>query len=421
MPSLEGATAVAGQSDTGTTSTEPEIQFPPVTRDHILNCSYDSWFPKYRQHALKSRIIKLSPEFINYLREDGIILADDNEAQDERPEEEEWTASAATSQRQRPPESDSDSESEPETESRPPNERFPELHQQIADTIRELGGAVVPKLNWSSPKDAAWISPYHNTMKCATPNDIYLLLKSSNFVSYDLEHAFTDTTDVTPSSAQSRPFQPILVLRPFFNPHPALEFRCFVKHRSLFGISSRDLNYYPFLEALRPAIVRKISDFFEDRLRFTFPDGSFAFDVYIPEDGDAVDGLGRVRLIDINPWAPRTDSLLFDWVELLEFKIPSPIIGSVVNQEELDEVSGTEETTDEDEADDLVPELRLIEKDNPASYNFSSSQYSAHKLPKEVVDASTAGEGGLREFMQRWREMTEAEGGGDVWETGRQQ
>jgi hypothetical protein len=25
---------------------EEELQFPPVTRDHILHCSYDYWFPK---------------------------------------------------------------------------------------------------------------------------------------------------------------------------------------------------------------------------------------------------------------------------------------------------------------------------------------------------------------------------------------
>lgn len=24
-----------------------EVQFPPVSRDHILNCSYDKWFPEY--------------------------------------------------------------------------------------------------------------------------------------------------------------------------------------------------------------------------------------------------------------------------------------------------------------------------------------------------------------------------------------
>src|SRR6187402_528823 len=32
--------------------------------------------------------------------------------------------------------------------------RFEDIHQLIKDTITELDGSVVPKLNWSSPKDA---------------------------------------------------------------------------------------------------------------------------------------------------------------------------------------------------------------------------------------------------------------------------
>ncbi|KAL9949424.1 hypothetical protein D7B24_003790 [Verticillium nonalfalfae] len=430
MPSLEAVAAGLSESHANpnaTASDVPEIAFPPLTRDHILNCSYDSWFPRYRTSALKSRIIKLTPDFVKYIGEDGIILADDDETQqDDRPDEEEWASSGASTRQA--PDSDSDSDDdEPEADTRPPNERFPEIHQEIKDKIRELGGAVVPKLNWSSPKDAAWISPHQNTLKSTSPNDIYLLLKSSSFVSHDLEHAFDDTVDTSPStSSQSRPFQPVLVLRPFFSPHPALEFRCFVKHRILIGLCSRDQNHYPFLEALRPALVSKVRSFFDDKLQLTFPDGCFVFDVYVPEDSDARDGLGRVRLIDVNPWAARTDSLLFDWGELLTFDVPRPILGSVVSPHEFREDVGAgaddedATTEDEDEADELVPELRLMERDNPSSANFSSAQYSAHKLPKEVVDASTAGEGGLREFMQRWRDMTASEGGGDVWESPQQ-
>ncbi|KAK1509713.1 hypothetical protein CTAM01_01836 [Colletotrichum tamarilloi] len=428
MPSLEGLTEGQPTLDAinnATAQETEELTFPPVTKEHVLNCSYDSWFPKYRTVSIRSRIIKLSPDFVQYIRDDGIILADDDEPQEDEAEEE-WSASSNTAgapRRNQHLEED-DSDDEPEADCRPPNERFPEIHQEIKERIKELGGSVAPKLNWSAPKDAAWISPHQNTLKCTTPNDIYLLLKSSSFVSHDLEHAFEDTV---PSSA-NRLFQPVLVLRPFFAPNPALEFRCFVKHRTLIGLCQRDWNYYPFLDGLRPALVSKITDFFEDRLRFTFPDGSFTFDVYVPGDSDSRDELGKVRLIDINPWAPRTDSLLYSWVELLEFKVPGPILGSVVNEEEIIRIgpganeedlvdgSGVEETTDDEDVDELVPELRLVEKDNPAAFNFSTPQYSAHKLPKEVVEASMSGDGGLREFAQRWKEMTEAEGGGDVWE-----
>ncbi|XXG96508.1 RNA-splicing factor [Hypoxylon texense] len=426
MPTFTNA-----QSTSGTASST--VQFPPITRDHILNCSYDSWFPKYRMSCIKSRIIPLSPEFVEYIREDGIILADDDGAE---PEDDEWESTPSTF---RPPveevdsDSESDSDEEDEAPRLPPNQRFPELHQAIKDKIAELGGAVAPKLNWTAPKDAAWISPHQNTIKCTSPNDIYLLLKSSNFITYDLEHAFDDCTSSnnnnTPSvpanSNAPPPFKPVLVLRSYFNPHTAMEFRCFVKHRNLVGISQRDLSFYEFLGDLRADIVARVSQLFNHKLRYTFPDGCFTFDVYIPE-GEEEEGetLSRARLIDINPWAPHTDSLLFDWGELLDMEVPGPVLGVVGADEappaggdDADETSSDEDEDDNDE-DDFVPELRLVEKEDPAAFNFSSPQYSAHKLPKDVVDASLAGEGGMRDFARKWREMTEYRENVADWEMG---
>lgn len=403
---------------------DPDIAFPPVTKDHILNCSYDAWFPKYRNSCLKSRIVNLPPEFVSYLLEDGIILTDnDGEG---GAEDEEWHSAGAFTTRPRVQEIDSsddedeDGENSPgRSERLPPNKRFPTTHREIIEKIAELGGAVAPKLNWSSPKDAKWISPHQNTLKCTSPDDIYLLLKSSSFVSHDLVHAFDGCTDAAPT----RPFRPVLVLRPFFTPHVALEFRCFVKHRSLVAISQRDLNYYDFLSGLRSALTSKIDAFFQDTLRLTFPDSSFTFDVYVPESHFADDGLGKVRLIDINPWAARTDSLLFDWQELLAWDVVKPLYGSASRREEAADESADDSLASGTEDDDGAgagagvggPELRLIEKDDPAAFNFSSAQYSAHKLPKEVVDASLAGEGGIVEFARQWKEMTEGKGG-DIWE-----
>lgn len=395
---------------------------------------------RYRSSCIKSRIIKLSPEFIEYIREDGIILASDD-GQSVGDEDDDWEPTSTAYSRHSPEDAEEDSDSEEdEAEAKaprlPPNERFPEIHQAIKDIIKELGGQVAPKLNWSSPKDAAWISPHQNTIKCTAPNDVYLLLKSSNFITHDLEHAFDGT--VTTSSSLNQPavtsvsdlgFQPVLVLRSFFTPHQALEFRCFVKQRNLVAIAQRDLNHYNFLLKLRPAIIARIKDLFDSRLRLTFPDGNFCFDVYIPEvhnlnddtddseEEDPGKKLGRARLIDINPWAPRTDTLLFGWDELLDLHVPKPLIGVGSTNEGIEEgvvrlhigeqpsPSDDDLTTEDEEEEDFEPELRLVEKDDPAAYNFSSPQYSAHKLPKEVVDASTSGAGGLREFAQQWNEM----------------
>lgn len=430
MPSFENG-STAQESSGSAPAQQPLAQFPPVTRDHILNCSYDAWFPRYRTSCLKSSIIRLSPEFVDYLREDGIILADEEatsrEADGDEEAEDEWEPSIATGVFQPQPGSDSDSDSEDggghQARRLPPNLRFPELHQRIKDEIKRLGGQVVPKLNWSSPKDATWIMMDKNTMRCTTPDDVYLLLKSSSFISHDLENAFDGCIPApnhrhqraggTPDGPATLGFAPVLVLRPYFKPQTALEFRCFVKQRNLVAISQRDLKHYPFLAGLRESIVNRVTDLFENVLRFTFPDGSFVFDVYIPEGFDgASDGLSRARLIDINPWAPRTDSLLFDWEELLDMQVLRPVLGTRGEGDGYNAApesqSDAGETTDEDEGeDDLEPELRLVDEDDPITSNLLSSQYSAHKLPKDVVDASAAGEGGLRVFAEEWKRMVD--------------
>ena len=52
------------------------------------------------------------------------------------------------------------------------------------------------------------------------------------------------------------------------------------------------------------------------------------------------------------------------------------------------------------------PEFRLVRKNDPEAYSFSTPQYSAHKMPKDVVDASASGDG-LREFARDWKEILE--------------
>ena len=33
------------------------------------------------------------------------------------------------------------------------------------------------------------------------------------------------------------------------------------------------------------------------------------------------------------------------------------------------------------------PEFRLVQRDDPEAYQFNSTKYSAHKIPRDVVDA----------------------------------
>lgn len=276
-----------------------------------------------------------------------------------------------------------------------PSIHWRETHDNIQRLIDELGGKVAPKLNWSAPKDATWINAT-NSMQCTSPNDVYLLLKSSDFITHDLQHAFDDTAeeemqngDESSSISKTPSVHYHLILRKWILLNPAVEFRVFVRNRTIIAVCQRDLNHFDFLFEMREKLLHIILSFFNEKIRDGFPDSNYTFDVYIPPPHD------RVWLIDFNPWAPRTDPLLFSWLELLSMQEPS---GS------LDE--DTEATSDDDddvEELDTLPELRLVRRDDPEAYSFATPQFSAHKLPLDVVNA-TSTDGDLREFANKWEE-----------------
>lgn len=389
------ASSGSSSSDSPLDAEQPltQLPFPPLTRAHVLHCSYHYWHPLYRTQTPKARLIPLSAPFVSYLRSDGIVLpAENHESQLSSTDADSGIFSASTS----PADSDGEDE-EPD-----PSFEWLEIHRKIRDTIDELKGSVHPKLNWSAPKDATWIAAT-NSMECSSPNDIYLLLKSSDFVTHDLEQALYGCVEEAdgqaadaPDSGESIPYH--LVLRKTI---PALvtslEFRCFVRRRKLLCICQRDLNHYAFLPDLVPKLRRKIHAFFEEKLRDTFPDENFVFDVYVPAPHD------RVWLMDINPWAVRTDPLLFSWLEILQMRGPDAMEAST--DEESDSTDGTDHSEEVDEDMGYTPEFRLVNRDDPEAYTFNATQYSAHKLPKDVVDASGDGQAGLRDFMGQWREI----------------
>ncbi|WPH00753.1 Hypothetical protein R9X50_00358300 [Acrodontium crateriforme] len=399
--------------DMATTPTEnpdklTHLPFPPVTRAHILNCSYHSWHPKYRTITPKARLIPLTQPFLDYLRSDGIILPDDEVRESQQ---ENWSDhdSGIFSSSDNPDAQDSDSEDDGDGDVAA---EWRDVHNNIKSVIAELGGNVVPKLNWSAPKDATWMNA--NSMECRQPNDVYLLLKSSDFITHDLEHAFDDCAETPEDSTSQLQIPYHLVLRKYVQVNPSVEFRCFVRRRRLLAMCQRDLNHFEFLFPMQHKLASLIQEFFDVRLRDTFPDENFAFDVYVPAPHT------KAWLVDINPWAPRTDPLLFSWLELLEMDEP-PVIDANDESEQFVRLSlnpsgKSESTTEEDDAyseDDedsdfdeeiWLPELRLIKRSDPEAFAFSTQQYSAHKMPKDVVDAAAGGEG-LREFARDWQNI----------------
>jgi hypothetical protein len=349
----------------------------------------------------KQRLIPLSKAFISYLRADGIILPPESSVSTNTPTEDQDDGYSSE-----------DSEPDPST-------AWSETHTAIQNTIHELGGHVYPKLNWSAPKDATWIAA-NNSMECTSANDIYLLLKSSDFVTHDLEQAFADCTDDLPERVEADIPYHLSLRKAVPAMLTSMEFRCFVRRRRLVGLCQRDLNHYDFMAELVPTLQDLIYDFFNEKLKDTFPEESFVFDVYVPKP---VPG-GKVWLIDINPWAQRTDPLLFSWLELLnmpELEEEPELEGGFVRLSLRDGSVGAfatavegqqtivmdEEESGDDDAEELpwLPEIRLVKRDDPETYTFNTPLYSAHKLPKDVVDAGMSGEGGIRDFLNRWEKI----------------
>jgi hypothetical protein len=325
-----------------------------VTTEQINNCQYSTWYKKYRKVSPKARIIKPLPkEFIEYLLADGIVL----------PEEEiKWKGREVDNEKIREI-GDSGIEeveaSEEETVG-DPTTRFPDLHTQIKSIIDELG-AVCPKLNWSAPKDSIWIAT-SNTMRCVSPSDIYMLLKASNYITHDL-------TEPYPDGKLAESYE--LVLRSWFDINPSLEFRCFVKDSKLVAISQRDMNYYDFLEPLKSKLLTRIEAFFNENLKETFPDPSYVFDVYVPRPFD------RVWLIDINPFADYTDSLLFSWDQLAYIKSTSSI------------------------------DFRLVDKLD-SSRGFGTVEHTENYVPMDFVEAGMMGQS-ITELTQQWKKLLQSQ------------
>ena len=408
-------------------STQPykDLPFPPVTKQHIFNCSFNSWYPRYRRITPKTRLVRLSSSFLEYLEADGILLPPEGSkslnsdvAVDSATADDSWTDGD-------PPESDD------------PSSAWPSIHEEIISTIKELGGSVTPKLNWSAPKDATWINPT-NTMECRSANDVYMMLKSSDFITHDLEHAFDGCDDASAEQHGGQEIDYHLVLRKWVSAwNPSVEFRCFVRKRTLLGICQRDLNHYDFLFGLRSTILNLVSDFFNKEMKSSFPDENFVFDVYVPQP------YNRVWLVDINPWAIRTDPILYSWKELLEMDDPTDSVSEVTDlnggadlpegnvirlslqSHTVDAASneprptalptpsdsGSSSASDSEQSisDSNLLELRLIRRSDPEGYTFNTPQYSAHKLPREVVDASSGAYDSeqLKDFADKWKELVE--------------
>ncbi|XP_020876430.1 cell division cycle protein 123 homolog isoform X2 [Arabidopsis lyrata subsp. lyrata] len=238
-----------------------------MKEEEVNRCQIQNWYPKFKSLTIKTKFHKLPESFINYLIDDSgpFLLPDSVTNEDAMPnrvhnfeEEDDFQV----------PEESSDNETEPPL-NRP---SFPELEIEVRESIETLGGIIIPKLNWSAPKDAAWISPSQN-LSCTCFNEIALLFRSSDSLIHDLCNAYDSCID----KVSSRPESFYLALRKWYpSLKPEMEFRCFVKSNDLVGICQRE---------------------------------NYTFDVYVTKER-------KVKLIDFNTWCGSTLPLMYTWEEL---------------------------------------------------------------------------------------------------------
>lgn len=318
----------------------------------VLNCSFENWYSSFKDVTAESIIIPFPDGFANYLLSDSIIL----------PESQEPFRNYSNSTKSEDTSDDDREETEWDDEeiAVPEPPRFDEFDIKIKNGIQKLGGKVFPKLNWSSPWDASWIA-LNNSCSCTNVSDVYLLLKSSSRVVFDLTRPFFYCVDGPKENSSEKDTKHLsspcvtyyLVLRKWFEIDPSTEFRCFVKNNSLIGVSQREHSvYFGYMHQEKNEILKDIVTFFTESIQYKFPSSNYAFDVWREKKDN-------IALIDFNPFGEMTDSLLFEWDELRNNKVKME--------------------------NDSLPEFRYV-MDN---HGVQPKPFCHYALPTDIVDIST--------------------------------
>merc|ERR1719219_2240231 len=142
-----------------------------------------------------------------------------------------------------------------------------------------------------------------HSLKCESLSQIWLLLKSSEFITHDLMQPFENCTD----QHENFNVNYVLALKKWNdNVNPATEFRCFIKNGHLLGIEQRDpTNYYKYIADEKDDILRDIKSFFHENVQNKLK-VNVVMDVTRPFKD-------KVKLVDFNPFGPTTDTHFFDW------------------------------------------------------------------------------------------------------------
>lgn len=271
---------------------------------------------------------------------------------------------------------------------RPPT--FAVLEFEIEKAIQaSTTGAVFPKLNWTCPRDAIWMTS-DKSLKCSSAGEVFLLLKASDFVHHDLDLCKKTQTP------------PVLLLKKWIHLNDAYEFRCFIRHGRLLFACQRDAaRYFDFLiedQFLQNKLLDLMNDFVCSVLVPGFnsmsPDGGFVADVYVELTQRKPEG--KVWLMDLAPLPVRAPARVVGACDLDEKALhaaseeilsvpPHPLL---TWSQLFAEENGNAPTWD--------PRLIIVESKAQADFSEFKA-LSMHRVPLDLVhghmSASTMEEG----------------------------
>lgn len=132
-----------------------------------------------------------------------------------------------------------------------------------------------------------------------------MLTQSSERVAFDLRLAL------------QHHYCPHIFVRQWFDIPKWAEFRCFMRERKLIGISQYDcknLGHCPEISEHAESIKFAIAEFFKE-FRVASHLENVVFDVFILQHHSDQHSSAKVKLLELNPFSPKTDACLFSWCE----------------------------------------------------------------------------------------------------------
>ncbi|WVQ84406.1 hypothetical protein IAT38_006558 [Cryptococcus sp. DSM 104549] len=377
--------------------------FPTLTRAQIDAARTSAWYETFEDITAPATVIDLrelgeEEAFLEWLEADSIFLPEGSDGARAPPIVEiPESPPASPPARQRSTSNASASSSSSSSSSVAPVYKLPKLNAAIREALAAYGGAVFPKLNWTSPKDAAFILPQGSSgpLHCTSPADVYLLLKSSDFISHDLdpERAYAGVEEGEgkgegEGEGEEGHVRVELVLKKFEGMVPSREVRCFVRNNALIGVSQRDLNFYDHLqpEETRTKICDTVRAFWEDEVRENFAGGKdYVFDLHLSAN------LESATIIDFQPYRASTDPLLFTYDDLLTIL-------------ETSFASSTPSPTATPPP--RLPILRTIDSPSHPAATRAAPAYQSSMMPLEMIELSEGRSMG--EFKEAWEEAVRA-------------